>query len=141
MSCRLGGLVPELMLSHSRTSFLGRGCPARPCTVPGECMGPERAPALLQVALDRAFGADGGGVGVLAGVAAGAGRAQHVPAPAGGGPHLVAGGPRGLAGGVPGGRAPEGVLLLDQGADAAEDLPVVHGVSLYCICWWAAPAA
>src|SRR4029450_4053801 len=31
--------------------------------------------------------------------------------------------------------------LLDQGADAAEDLPVVHGVSLYCICWWAAPAA
>jgi hypothetical protein len=26
------------------------------------------------------------------------------------------------------------VLLLDQGADAVEDLLVVHGAQLYCIC-------
>jgi hypothetical protein len=112
-------------------------------TCPQRASGPNdpRAAALLQVALDRAFGADGGGVGVLAGVAAGAALAQQVPALVEGDLDLVEAGLLGLVEAVAGGLALEGVLLLDQGADAAEDLPVVHGASLYCICWWAAPAA
>ena len=100
---------------------------------------PSQAQVLLQVALDRALGADGGGVGVLAGVAAGPALAQQIPALVEGDLDLVEAGLLGLAEAFAGGLALEAVLLLDQGADAVEDLPVVHGGPLYCICWWAGP--
>jgi hypothetical protein len=65
--------------------------------------------------------------------AAGPNTGRAGPRPRGGGPAGPRPGPRRCL-------ALEGVLLLDQGADAVEDLPVVHGGSLYCICWWAGAA-
>src|SRR5919112_176079 len=82
---------------------------------------------LLQVPLDRALGADGGAVGVLAGVAAGPALTQQVPALVEGDLDLVEAGLLGLVEALADGLALEGVLLLDQGADAVHDLLVVHG--------------
>src|SRR5215203_316118 len=84
-------------------------------------------PPLLQVALDRALGADVGGVGVLAGVATGPALAQQVPALVELDLDVVEAGLLVLVEAFAGGLALEGVLLFDQGADAVENLPVVHG--------------
>jgi hypothetical protein len=83
---------------------------------------------LLQVTLDRALRADVGGVGVLAGVAAGAALAEEVPALVELDLDLVEAGLLVVVEAFAGGLAFEGVLLLDEGADAVEDLLVVHGL-------------
>ena len=67
-----------------------------------------------------------GDVGVLAGVAAGAALAEQVPALVELDLDLVEAGLLPLVETFAGGLAFEGVLLLDQGADAVEDLLVVH---------------
>ena len=92
-------------------------------------------PALLEVALDGALGADVGAVGVLTGVTAGPALAQQVPALVELDLDIAEAFLLVLVEAFAGGLALEGVLLLDQGADAVEDLPVVHRGSLYCICW------
>jgi hypothetical protein len=67
-----------------------------------------------------------GGVGVLAGVAAGAALAEEVPALVELDLDLVEAGLLLVVEAFAGGLALEGVLLLDQGADAVQDLLVVH---------------
>src|SRR6185295_2965463 len=84
--------------------------------------------ASLEVALDGAFGPDVGGVGVLAGVAAGSALAQQVPALVELDLDLVEAGLLVLVEAFAAGLALEGVLLFDQGTDTVEDLPVVHGL-------------
>jgi hypothetical protein len=83
---------------------------------------------LLQVTLDRALRADVGGVGVLAGVAAGSALAEEVPALVELDFDLVEAGLLVVVEAFAGGLAFEDVLLLDEGADAVEDLLVVHGL-------------
>jgi Regulator of chromosome condensation (RCC1) repeat len=69
-----------------------------------------------------------GGVGVLAGVAAGPALAQQVPALVELDLDLVEAGLLVLVEAFAAGLALEGVLLFDQGTDTVEDLPVVHGL-------------
>ena len=72
-------------------------------------------------------------VGILAGVAAGAALAEEVPALVE--LDLVEAGLLLLVETFAGGLAFEGVLLLDQGADAVEDLLVVHGLLRVDLGW------
>ena len=95
----------------------------------------DRGSPLLQVTLDRALGADVGVVGILAGVAAGAALAEEVLALVELDPDLVEAGLLLLVETFAGGLAFEGVLLLDQGADAVEDLLVVHGLLRVDLGW------
>ena len=68
-----------------------------------------------------------GGVGVLAGVAAGPALAEEVPALVELDLELAEPGLLALVEAAAGGLALQGVLLLDQRADAVHDLLVVHG--------------